>query len=746
MKRFYTQPGCFDLKNLLIIVFFFLPFVELAAQEDTVEDRTYSPRFYIPNSDTSIDALPLKLSSADVIIAGVIADVTIKQVYTNEGTRAIEAKYVFPASTRAAVYYLHMRIGNRLMIADVVERKQAQQIYDSALANGNTATLLEQMTANVFQMSVANILPGDTIEIEMRYTELLVPTESVYEFVYPTVVGPRYTGNGGSEWTEGPYQHENEDPLYDFHIQVKINAGMPVSEVTCISNPDIPIVFNSEEEVSVIPDDSTDIKGNKDFILEYSLSGNSIQTGLLAYKGEKENFFLAMMQPPQHPEASDIPPREYVFIMDVSGSMSGFPISISKRLMAEVLGSLKATDRFNILFFAGDNYLFSPVSVDATTANISAAIEAIENQSGSGGTELLPGLIRALSLEGTADFSRIFLIMTDGYVDVEREAFDLIRDNLSEANFFTFGIGSSVNRYIIEGMAHVGQGEPFIATTEAEAQEKADLFKTYIDAPVLININAAFENFEAYDVEPVNIPDIFAERPVILYGKYNGSLGGKINITGVSGSGNYLGSLELNNYKAKEENKALMYLWARKRIQLLDDYSNISYPVDSAIIEEITSLGIKYNLLTSYTSFIVVDSIVRCDTCSSETVNQPLPMPEGVTDNAMGYASAFSTLEYDKSGKDSKQKIIQVYPNPVVDLFAVSVYINNEESEQTKSIQVIDLNGRIVGEIDISNLTEGRHTLFLRVKNDFNLLNSGNYFVSLTINSERKQSVLITIQ
>ncbi len=209
----------------------------LFSQEADTEDKTYSPRFYIPNSDTTLDALPLKSTSAIVNIVGVIADVTVSQTYMNEGTRAIEAKYVFPASTRAAIYNLTMRIGNRILQAQIKEKQEAQEIYEEAVEQGSTATLLEQMTPNVFQMSVGNILPGDTIEIQLQYTELLVPVNKVYEFVYPTVVGPRYTGGEGEAWTEGPYQHEGENPLYDFSIEVLVNAGMPIGDIWCTSNP-----------------------------------------------------------------------------------------------------------------------------------------------------------------------------------------------------------------------------------------------------------------------------------------------------------------------------------------------------------------------------------------------------------------------------------------------------------------------------------------------------------------------------
>lgn len=749
MKENFTLQSFLQKINLIFLLCCMIPVVPIMAQDDEVEDKTYSPRFYLPNSDTTLDALPLKSTSADVTITGVIADVTVKQVYTNEGTRAIEAKYVFPASTRAAIYYLHMRIGNRLLVAKIEERKKAQEIYQQALEEGATATLLEQMTPNVFQMNVANILPGDTIEIEMKYTELLVPTGSVYEFVFPTVVGPRYTGGNGDEWTEGPYQHENEDPLYDFGIHMHINAGMPISEINCVSNPDISIVQSSPDVADISPNADSSIKGNKDFILQYRLAGNAIQTGFLAYPGQDENFFLAMMQPPQHPDASDIPPREYVFIMDVSGSMNGFPISVSKTLLTNILQGLRVYDKFNILFFAGGSYLFRPQSVEATQENIDAAITAVNSQVGGGATELLSALDQALALKGTEDFSRIFLILTDGYVTVEKEAFDLIRNNLGNANFFSFGIGTSVSRYIIEGMAHAGQGEPFIATSQTEANQKAELFREYVNTPVLTKISAEFKNFEAYDVEPLHVPDIFAERPVILYGKYHGVLTGTLDIDGTTGNQNYSKTLQISDYKADENNKALMYLWARKRVQLLDDYCRLSYSADSSTIDEIIRLGLKYDLLTAYTSFIVVDSTIRCDTCTAQTVHQPLPMPDGVSDNALGspgfgFSTGIIENSYVKQNAD-RSFLARIYPNPVTEQFVVSFFINYQEADLPKSLQIVDMIGRLVKEIDLTKYSTGYHTLYLSIANDFIALDPANYFVRLTIDKKILGSQIITI-
>ena len=612
------------------------------AQQETEDDKTLSPYFFIDSDDPTTDKLPLKATSAEVNIAGVIADVRVTQVYKNEGKNAIEAIYVFPASARAAVYSMKMTIGDRTIVAEIREKEKARQEYEQAKEEGKSASLLEQQRPNVFQMNVANIMPGDEIKVEMFYTELLIPEDGVYEFAYPTVVGPRYsnqpeaTAPESEKWVSNPYTTESVKPMYTFDIAVNINAGLAINDVKCISH-DANINFDGPTLATIDPKNKNE--GNKDFIVQYRLAGNQIESGLLLYQGKEENFFLAMMQPPKKVVESQIPPREYVFIVDVSGSMYGFPIDISKKLMKNLLSNLKPHDKFNVMLFAGGSKVLAERSLDANESNIQKAIRFIDNENGGGGTELLPALQKALALEGTENYSRSFVIATDGYVTVEKEAFDLIRNNLGKANFFAFGIGSSVNRYIIEGMAHVGYGEPLIITDPNDADKKADKFREYIQKPVLTNIEVSYSGFAVYDVEPVSVPDVLAERPVIIYGKWKGTKGGKIILKGKTGDRDYFYSLDVASVKPSDKNIALKYIWAREKIRLLDDYTQVSYDKKDHI-NQITQLGLKYNLLTNYTSFIAIDSEVRNANGNSTTIKQPLPLPEGVSNYAVGSVSA----------------------------------------------------------------------------------------------------------
>ena len=667
------------------LFFVFLMHINMAcSQVGENDDKTLSPYFFVKSDNPETDQLPLKSTSVKVNIAGVIADVTVSQIYKNEGKNVLEAIYVFPASTRAAVYDMKMKIGEREIFAIIQEKQKARQTYEQARNEGKTASLLEQMRPNVFQMNVANIMPGDIIEVELKYTEFLVPELSVYEFVYPTVVGPRYSNQTEESapddtWISNPYLNEGEKPTYSFNINVHIAAGLPISDLRSTSH-NVDIKFGNKTVADIKLKDSEEFEGNRDFIIQYQLSGNKIESGVLLYEGKDENFFMAMIQPPKNIISSEIPPREYVFIVDVSGSMRGFPLDISKQLLKNLISDLKSQDRFNVLLFAGSSSVLFERSMPAGTENINKAIYHIDNQHGGGGTELLPALKRALALEGTENYSRTFVIATDGYVSVEKETFDLIRENLGQANFFAFGIGSSVNRYIIEGIAHVGMGEPFILTNPGEAGKSARKFRNYIGSPVLTNIKMKYPAFDVYDVVPQNIPDVLAERPIVVIGKFKGKASGSIELNGLTGTENYNKSINLSLSKPSEKYKALKYLWARQRVMLLDDYNNINS--NQELIEQITQLGLKYNLLTNYTSFVAVDSEIRNAGGNVTLVKQPLPLPEGVSNYAVGGArksykggSAYSprvkTVSYDMAAEAELSISEYEEENEEIDIFYV---------------------------------------------------------------------------
>jgi len=635
------------------------------------DDRTESPYFFVEGALAGEESFPLKSTKVTATVSGVIANVLVKQTYENTGASTLHARYVFPASTRAAIHGLTLRVGDKVVAARIKEREAANQEFEAAKREGKTATKLDQERPNVFTMSVANVLPKDRVEVELAYTELLLPSEGVYELVYPTVVGPRYAGGATAHpathtgFVSTPYFHAGQPTPGTFDIAVTISAGMPLGEVRSPSHAiTLSHEGNSVARVALARTDGD--SANRDFILDYRLSGPTIGAGLLLYEGGRatdkgsretspaagpatptDNFFLLMVQPPVTVAPAEIPAREYVFVLDVSGSMHGFPLETAKRVLRDLIGHLRPTDSFNVVLFSGASHVLAPASLPATRANMDRAVDVIDRQSGGGGTELESALRTAMRLPRPRPVSRTIAVFTDGYIAEEPGAFALVQEHLNDTNLFAFGIGASVNRHLIEGLARAGQGEPFVVTDPAQAEATGARFRRTVETPVLTNIKVKAEGVDVFDVEPAVQADLFAERPIVMFGKWRAPRDasareallrdGRFTVTGRTAQGEFRTSVRLADHAARPENAALPRLWARARIARLSDF-NFDDHQDEAQLE-VTSLGLTYSLVTSHTSFVAVLQEVRNAGGLARPVVQPLPMPQGVSDMAVDGAA-----------------------------------------------------------------------------------------------------------
>ena len=608
--------------------------------DDIDDDKTLAPYFFVEGEDNSYDSFPLKETAVTVNINNIIADIRIVQTYINEGETPINVNYVFPASTRASVHGMKMEIGDKVVTAKIKEREEAKQEFEEAKNEGKSASLLEQQRPNVFTMSVANIMPQDTIRVELHYTELIVATEGVYQFVFPTVVGPRYSNTLESKasitdlWVASPYLKNGESYPEKYDITVNLSAGVPITGLACTSHQ-VNVTRNGESAAQIKLSDPEDFAGNRDFILEYKLTGQEMSHGLMLNTGEKENFFMLVLQPPERFDIKDIPPREYIFILDVSGSMSGYPLDTAKKLIGNLIANLRETDSFNLVLFSGASYQMSPHSLPATKENIKTAMDLINRQDGGGGTELAPALEQALAIPRDKNVSRSIITITDGYIDGEKAIFDIITENLDQTSFFSFGIGTSVNRYLVDGIAKAGLGESFVVTKPSDADQIAERFRMYIQSPLLTDIHVTYNGFDVYDVEPPHIPTLFAQRPIVLFGKWRGEQSGSIQISGKRGNQDYVSNIQVAEVKPLETNTAISYLWARTKVERLI-YYGFNNTDEDAVKQEVTATGLEYSMMTPYTSFIAVIEEVRNPDKNGTEVDQPLPLPLNVSDFAVG--------------------------------------------------------------------------------------------------------------
>lgn len=538
---------------------------------------------------------PLQRTEVNAEVVSGVVHAKVKQVYFNKGTDCLQSRYIFPLPTKAAISAMSMHIGTRTVTGEIRTRTKAREEFLAARAAGKSASLLDQERPNVFAMELANIQPGETTEVVVEYSETLSPIDGVYAFTFPTVVGPRYM----QTWATGKTTSN-----LDVHVNLTVAPS-------CLG---------------MFPDTKTTVEGlthgagvtqaqaigkNADIVLKFWFTEKAVGAQFLLANRGSEKYFSLSIQPPQRQllSSDQISKREYLFILDVSGSMTGYPIDLSKKLMTKLLKeNVRNGDSLNILLFAGGSAVLNEngnVAADAESVN--AALTWLdENMRAGGGTELLPALRRAFTLPRFhTSVARTIVVMTDGYVSVEKEAFDLVRKNLGKGNVFVFGIGSSVNRHLIEGLARVGYGEPFVVTNEEDGDQKVAQLQQYIDSPVLTQLQVSFgSTFKPREQEPPHLPDVFASRPIHVVGKYLGERSGTLKLTGLLADGNvWEYSADLATVYASEM-PAVALLWARSRIATLGDYE----AVGQAAEEQITALGLEYSLMTQYTSFVAVDS------------------------------------------------------------------------------------------------------------------------------------------
>jgi Ca-activated chloride channel family protein len=302
-------------------------------------------------------------------------------------------------------------------------------------------------------------------------------------------------------------------------------------------------------------------------------------------------------------------------------------------LMRQLLSNLKPHESFNMLFFSGGSEVFSPKPLIATPTNIQQALASLDDYQGSGGTELVNALETAYAMPGNTDTARSVVVVTDGYINAERDAYDLIAKHLNTTNLFSFGIGSSVNRYLIESMAQAGAGEPFVVTDQNQVPEVGARFRRYVEAPLLSHIHLQGNGVELYDMEPNAIPVMLAERPVVIFGKYrNADDSASLLLTGTAASNSYTVELPINTAQQTDQGELLPILWARHRLMRLSDWAGNAVELNrSAIID----LALKYSLLSRYTSFIAVDEVIANPNRDAKNVQQPLPLPQGVETSAL---------------------------------------------------------------------------------------------------------------
>jgi Ca-activated chloride channel family protein len=585
--------------------------------------------------------MPLKHTDVKAAISGYIATVSVTQQFQNPYDQKIEAVYVFPLPENAAVNEFVMTIGERRIRGIIREREEAEKIYREAKQQGYVASLLTQERPNIFTQSVANLEPGRAIDVAIQYFHTLECSDGWYEFVFPMVVGPRFNPPGTTDGigavprekqsasgqrAEVSYLAPGERSGHDIALRVELDGGMAIEETFCRSHATSTTRRSPERmTVSLKPEDSIP---NKDFVLRYRVAGERIKSGLLTHRDERGGFFTLMLHPPQDLQRLARRPVEMVFVLDCSGSMSGDPIKQAKAAITRALHRLQPEDSFQLINFSTSASQLGPKPLDATPANVERGLAYLSSLNSDGGTMMIEGIKAALDFPHDPRRLRFVTFLTDGFIGNEAEILAAIHQRLGDSRIFSFGVGSSVNRYLLDGMAKAGRGAVTYLALNDDAARVMDEFLARISHPAMTDVRIDWSGLEVEEVFPPRLPDLFVGRPVIVTGRFKGGFPAAIRVTGQAGGETTVLPAAFIPGEQTASHAGLPSVWARMKLARLADQSLLE--PRGGWQQQTKQVALDFSLMSAFTAFVAVDSTKRTRGEQGTTVPVAVPAPVGV--------------------------------------------------------------------------------------------------------------------
>ncbi len=573
-------------------------------------------------------------TKVDIAVTGFMQAVTVTQTFSNPFSTPVEAVYVFPLPDDSAVHDMTLEAGARILRAEIQKRGVARQQYEEAKAQGRRAALLDQERPNIFTQSVANLLPGETVKVSLQYVAPLRYDDGVYTLNFPMVVGPRYVPGavlpGESQGTgtaldtaEVPDASRITPPAArsgrDVEVNVRIAAGTVIEDLWSVSHRlELDRPSSSSVHLSLHP---LDTLPNKDLVVRWRVSGPQARAAMLAAGGA-----FALMLNPEAKEANAPPtPKEMVFVIDTSCSMNGPPLEAAKRAMTLALEQMSPDDTFMLIDFADRASSFHDQPLPATADQVRRAIAYLQALPSGGGTNQLAGIRRALARDEDPKRLRMVLLMTDGFIGNEEEIFAETRRLRGNARVFGFGIGSSVNHYLLSRLSDEGRGFYQYVRPDEDAAEAVDRFVRRVRKPLVTDLQVDWGGLAVADVLPEVVPDLFDAQPLIIQGRYRAEGQGTVVLRGRRAGLPVVFEVPVTFPPLTTDGLGLSMAWARRRIERL---SASQYGGERAeVVEQITSLGLEYHLVTKYTSLVAVEQSPVTNVPAT-TVTEPTLSPD----------------------------------------------------------------------------------------------------------------------
>ena len=608
-----------------------IPVLHACGEEPTVFDDTVGLSdvkqgrllFRTGQAGRFIPAPTLK-TDVQITVTGVIARTIVKQEFTNQGKDWAEGVYVFPLPETAAVDHLRMVVGERIIEGQIKERAEAKKVYEQAKQEGKRASLIEQERPNIFTTSVANIAPRDRITIEIEYQETIRYDQGRFQLRFPMVVGPRYipgtpilvedqpqAGQGFAPDTDRvpdasrvtpPVEHPAYGLINPVSLTVDLAPGFLLGTLESASHP-ILIVPEPDGRRQVTLRQDT-VPADRDFQLTWQPApGQDPSATIFTQQQDGATYSFMIVMPPAGVGTKPVGlPRETIFIIDTSGSMSGTSIEQARAALLMALPRLTSRDTFNVIEFNSVVHALFTTPQSVTTATMRKAARFVDGLVANGGTEMLPAL--TLALKAPVDEKRIqqVIFLTDGQVGNETELFELITQRLGPRRLFTIGIGSAPNSHFMRKASEFGRGTFTHIGNVNEVKDKMDALFRKLEHPVLTEIRLEGPGLAGAELFPSRIPDLYDGEPVVVAIKHS-QLPDEVTIEGKEGSTPWKTTLSLKQSTARE---GLSVYWAREKIASLMDQEPHGKDV-STLRQAVLDVALPHHLVSKYSSLVAVD-------------------------------------------------------------------------------------------------------------------------------------------
>lgn len=549
---------------------------------------------------------PVELQSVEVqaVIKNHQAAISLAQVFKNNASRIVEGDYLFPLHGETYITDFALWINGKKTAGQLLDAAQAKQTYLNIVQSMKDPALLEYVDQGLFKAHIFPFEPNGTRKIELKYEELLQKENGIYRFSIPI----RQSGQG---------------QINKFHLKLTLESGSRLGNIYSPSHQiHVRRLNDGQAEISI---EQNNMEADKDLVIYYSLANKEIDAMLMSFRPrtDKDGYFIFVAEPFIDFEQSKSQPKDYIFVIDISGSMDGGKIIQARDAVKYCLKNLGSNDRFGIVAFSSDILLFKNELVRADKNALSNADYFVSRLSSSGGTNIDGALKAAMALKPNKnERSTNIVFLTDGLPSEGEQNVTRIVQNINGYNkingrIFSFGVGYDVNTFLLDKISRDHHGEAqYVKPGEKIDEQVAALFQK-ISTPALTSPELEFAGGDVYDLYPKTIPDLFKGKRIIVTGRYSKSGSVKITLRGKQSGKNKSYNYSVDFGRHNQDNEYISGLWANRKVSHLLEAIRFNGE-NQELVNSIKKLGEEFGIVTPYTSYLVTEQQKELKTITTQ--------------------------------------------------------------------------------------------------------------------------------